>query len=132
MDFVIVWFIMTGGSGYIPPQNVQQSEMRCGLDGEVIGVKIDRVVNPSMALWPDPQVPGKHCQVDISARVASLPQGEYHLGTTIVSKPIGFVSPPPEPYIGHDPHTSVLWMRDPNPTGLPPRPANLRIPPGEK
>lgn len=130
MEFVIVWFVMTGGAGYLPPQNVQPTEMQCGIDGAVVGVKIDRVVNPSMVLWPDPYVEGKHCQTDISARVATLTQGEYHIATTIVGKSYAW-NAPVERYIGHDPHTSVAWMRDPNPTGLPPRPTNFRIP-GEK
>jgi hypothetical protein len=130
MAFVIVWFVMTGGAGYIAPLDVPPSEMRCGIDGAVIGVQLDRVVNPSMVRWPDPNVAGQHCQVDISARVATLAQGEYHIATTIVGKAYAW-NEPVDRYIGHDPHTSVVWMRDPNPTGLPLRPTNFRIP-GER
>lgn len=127
MELVIVWFVMTGGSGYIAPQDVRPAEMRCGLEGAVVGVKIDRVVNPTVVRWPDPKVVGQHCEVDISQRVNALSQGEYHIATTIVSKMYTFGVGQPESYIGHDPHTSVAWMRDPHATGLPIRPSNLRV-----
>lgn len=126
MGFVIVWFIMTNGSGYIPPQNVQPLQMSCGLAGAVVGVKVDRPVNPTRASWPDPRILGQHCEVDINQRVAGLAHGEYHLATTIVGKDYK-PGEKPESYIGHDPHTSDLWLRSLTSPGLPSKPTNFRI-----
>ena len=126
MDFIIVWFIMTNGTGYIPPQDVRLTDMRCGIAGAVIGVLVDRPVNPTTALWPDPKIPDQHCEVDISQRVAGLPHGEYHLATTIVG------NGKPESYIGHDPHTSTKWLRSLTSPGLPGAPTNFRVIGGNK
>lgn len=128
MAYVILWFILTNGSGYLEPLRVDPAMMRCGLAGAVTGVQLDRLVNPQTASWPDPYFPGVHCEVDISAKVASLVQGEYHVATTEVGVDVPFGTPVPR-YIGIDPHTSELWRRDG--TVKPPTlaPANLRLRP---
>lgn len=122
MDKVIVWFILTGGTGYIEPQEVTPAQMTCALPGTVVGVQIDKPVNPSLVLWPDPKTVGQHCRVDIAARVATLKPGEYHIATTIVAKTryFGSKDDKPEPYIQHDPHTTANWRRgDANTPGKP-------------
>jgi len=126
MDYVALWFILTGGGGYVPPEDVRAPQ--CGRPGLVVGVMVDRLVNPTLALWPDPHVVGEHCEVDIRARVQGLPFGEYHLATTEMVKALPFGTPP-EPYIGIDPHTSALWLRLDDGSILPPAlpPANLRL-----
>ena len=126
MGLILVWFVMTNGSGYIEPLTVQRPQMRCGLAGEAIGVTVDRPVNPTLVRWPDPTVTGQHCEVDIGQRVAALAHGEYHLATTIVGKDVPFGTPV-EGYIGHDPHTSAKWLRSVTSPGLPGKPANFRV-----
>lgn len=118
MDYVIVWFILTGGMGSIPLLEVRAPS--CGRAGAIVGVQVDRVVNPTAVLWPDPQVVGQHCRTDISARVAGLPPGEYHIATTIVTKVDGgrFIAP--------DPHTSPMWSRRTS-GSTPPPPARVRV-----
>jgi len=129
MDFVIVAFIMTAGMGYIEPLNVYPAEMQCGQAGAVVGVQVDRLVNPTAVLWPDPKISGQHCRVSIEAKVAGLIQGEYHIATTIVTTGCcGLVTV--EPFIGHDPHTSPEWMRDTVVTTPPAlAPVNLQLRP---
>lgn len=121
MDYVVLWFILTNGSGYLPPLDVKPAMMQCGLAGAVAGVHVDRLVNPTKAIWPDPYFPGVHCEVDISAHVASLKQGEYHNCTTEMGNGSKV------PYIGIDPHCTELWRRDGS--IVPPNvaPANLRM-----
>jgi hypothetical protein len=79
-----------------------------------VGLQVDRVVNPSKVLWPDPNVADKHCEQSISERVVGLEPGEYHLATTELTDGSRI------PYIGIDPHTSVYWKRV-NGTGVTPK-----------
>jgi hypothetical protein len=112
MDYVILWFILYNGSGYIEPQKVTKTEMSCGLDGSVVGVQLvgEQVnteglqINPYRVRWPDPGMADKHCIVDIHQRVSTLSPGKYHIATTIVGDGTTV------PYIGHDPHTTVDFM----------------------
>lgn len=127
MAYVIVWFILTNGSGYRPPLDVKDPP--CGIVGPIVGVQVDRLVNPTAVLWPDPKIVGAHCRVDIRDHVEGLAPGEYHVGTTIVAKEWIVAGSPPEFYIGHDPHTSPLWMRQIGPSTNPARPAGLGIKP---
>lgn len=127
MAFVLLWFVMTLGiGGYIEPMKVMPADMHCGLPGVVVGVRVDRAVNPQRAYWPDPGFEDLHCELDIAQRIAALPHGEYHLATTIVDKlyPFGVQ---PDRYIGHDPHTSDQWLRSAAAPGLPGLPTNFRI-----
>lgn len=116
MSFVMVWFILTTPAngviapGYIKPQDVYLTDMQCGLSGAVVGVHVDRIVNPQFVTWPDPFFEGVHCSADISARVAALPLGEYHIATTIVGADLPFGTPVPH-VNGHDPHTTTSWLR---------------------
>lgn len=119
--FVTVWFVLSGGSGYIPPLDVHAP--LCGRPGAVVGVQVDRTINPTTLYWPDPRVADQHCVVDISAKVAEMKPGTYHNATTIHGKEVPFGTQA-ERYFGHDPHTTVYWVRD---TTLLPRPTNLRI-----
>lgn len=128
MDVILVWFIMSNGTGFIAPQHVDPAAMQCGLAGEVIGVTVDRAINPTLALWPDPRAPGQHCAVDISQRVAALAHGEYRLATTIVDKSRHFGDVTVyERFIPHDPHTSDPWLRSLTSPGLPGKPTNFRL-----
>lgn len=132
IEFVYVWFILSNGVGYIEPQRVENPP--CGIEGGVIGVQIDRVVNPTAVLWPDPLVTGKHCRTNISERVAGLVPGEYHIATTIFSTPmsaearlLGGLG-----YYGHDPHITGYWFRHIGETGPEPvKPKDLRKVPGQ-
>lgn len=117
MFFIVVWFVMTApGRGvvepsYIKPQDVQLADMQCGLPGAVTGVHVDSPVNPKTVTWPDPFFDGVHCSVDISARVATLLPGEYHISTTIVGPVVPFGVPVPR-VTQHDPHITATWRRD--------------------
>jgi hypothetical protein len=96
----------------------------CGLAPAVVGLQVDRLVNPTAALWPDPYFPGTHCRVDISATVAELSAtrpGTYELATTEMGKqvPFGTVIPP---YIGIDPHVSPRFTIGPGEPPPPPPP----------
>ena len=126
---MVVWFVFTlmangaEPSGYIPPQEVRAPE--CGRLGLVVGVLVDRLVNPTAVLFPDPTTVGLHCRQDISQRVAALQPGEYHAATT--EMPDSQV-----PYIGVDPHTSLTWTRNSEPmtiTGPPGKPTTIRLVP---
>jgi len=121
MDYIVIWFILTGGFGYIPPQEVRKTDMSCGLEGQVIGVQLDKTVNPTKLYWPDPSIVDKHCVVDIKERVIGLLEGEYHIATTILGDGSS------TPYIGHDPHTTVLWIRRNGIGVTPAKPAGLKI-----
>ncbi len=103
---VVLWLIMTSGSGYIEPMTLDPARMRCGLPGVVVGVQVDRLEDPTVARWVDPQDPNAHCDVDVAARVAAMPMGEFHFATTHVRAAGDAV-----PYLSPDPHTSRLWMR---------------------
>src|SRR5687767_15187809 len=85
MAYMLIWFIMANGSGYIAPQRVEFAEMKCGLDGPIAGgMQLDRLVNPRVVRWTDPKAADKHCDVDIAQRVAGLAHGSYHLATTVM------------------------------------------------
>lgn len=105
--------------GYIPPQNVYKADMSCGREGTIIGIQLEKTVNPTYVLWPDPSIPGLHCKVDIRDRMIGLVEGEYHIATTIVGGEI--------PYIQHDPHTTVQWFRRNGIGTTPARPGQIRI-----
>lgn len=119
MDFIIVAFVMTAGTGplpppggYIEPVHVRRENMVC-MPGSMTTVQVDRAVNPTVVLLPHPDLPDQHCRADITARVATLKFGEYHIATTYVSKLRRFGTPEdkPEPFIMPDPHTSASWRR---------------------
>lgn len=111
---IAIFFILTNGpAGYTPPQIVQKSEMSCGLEGAIVGVQLDRLVNPTTVYWPDPTVANFHCAISIKDRVVGLQQGEYHIATTIIADNSG------NRYFQHDPHTTVYWTRI-NGTGIAP------------
>lgn len=126
MDYVMLWFVLLGvGGGYIPP--VEARTPQCGLLGPVVGVIVDRLVNPTAVLYPDPQTPGAHCQVDVSTRVRALAPGEYQVATTEMMKPVAFGTSPAPRIIGIDPHVSLTWTRagDYSVPQTPPPPAPL-------
>lgn len=125
MEFVVVWFILKGGIGFIPPQDVYPEHMNCGRAGARV-LSLDRPVNPTRVFWPDPLTPEQHCEVDISQRVASLAPGEYHIATTIIAKTRTFDAPT-QRYFGHDPHTTNQWARSLAAPGLPGSPLNFRV-----
>lgn len=136
MAYIIVWFVMTMPAvgviepGYIKPQDVHLADMQCGLPGAVVGVLVDRQVNPLKVSWPDPFFDGVHCDADISASVAALQPGEYHIATTIMGADLPFGTPVPH-VNEHDPHTTSTWLRDGG-TVPPPTPittGTLRIQP---
>jgi len=113
MDYVALWFVLTGGGGYVPPMEVRAPI--CGQAGLVVGVLVDRLVNPRTVFWPDPKTVGEHCRIDVAERVVSMPFGEYHFATTEMGKlpAPGTWGTNQEHYIGIDPHTSELWRRVP-------------------
>lgn len=114
---------MTNGNGFIPTLDVKPNSpiIQCGINGAIIGVQIDKLENPTKTLWPDPHLVGKHCEVDISARVAALSNGEYHLATTIVDDGT-------EPgYIYHDPHISVYFIKSSNPMNIIIAPKHIKL-----
>ncbi len=117
LDYVAIYFILTGGSGYRPPLDVRNPP--CGIAGAVVGLHVDRPVNPTIATWPDPYFPGVHCEVDIRAYVSQSEPGQYHLATTEMGKSVGF-GVPVVPYIGIDPHTTDFFTIG----NLPPPPAS--------
>lgn len=124
MDFLAIWFILSGGTGYTPPMEVRNPP--CGLPGLVVGVLVDRLVNPTAVMWPDPKVPDQHCRIDITQYMAGLTPGTYHIATTEMGKGLPFGTPP-EPYIGIDPHTSVAWTRQIGAGIVPGKPSNFRV-----
>lgn len=135
LDYITVWFVflLTAGgaepTGYIEPQAVHKADMSCGLDGAVVGVQLDQIVNPSAITFPDPGIAGKHCRASIAARVMQLQPGTYEIATTemVDSGPFGT---PPVPYIGIDPHVSVQFTRTDSAAPVPPhKPGTMRITP---
>lgn len=126
MELITIWFILVHSVGFIEPMRVYPADMVCGIDGAVVGVHVNRPVNPTQVTWPDPHVPGRHCEVDISKHVATLPLGEYHIATTIIAKTRDFGTPP-ESYIPHDPHTSSQWIRSLSAPVTPGKPTQFRI-----
>jgi len=126
MEVIFVWFILTGGSGYTPPIEVRNPP--CGIPGFVVGVLVDRLVNPTAVMWPDPKVKDQHCRIDITQYMTGLTPGQYHIATTEITKTWNAGSGvSPEAYIGIDPHTSVYWVRQTGPSILPGKPINFRI-----
>ncbi len=103
MDYIVLYFILTNGSGYLPPLDVHKINMVCGLAGKIIGVHVNSSINPTKAIWPDPGFEHMHCEINISNKVSSLEPGEYHLATTEMGDGSGI------PYIGIDPHTSEFF-----------------------
>lgn len=111
MAALTIWFILISGNiGYIEPIVVKRAEMVCGIEGAVVGVSVNAPKNPTEVVWPDPKVVGKHCALNISAKIASLPDGEYEIATTEMGEtyPIGTA---PESYIGVDPHVTERWTK---------------------
>ncbi len=123
MDYVLLWFILHGGAGYIEPLKVQHPP--CGVAGAVVGVTFDRAINPTTVTWPDPYFPETHCVIDIRAKVATLPEGTYELATTEVGKggPFGTAVR----YNGIDPHTTQPWVRRPGAATPPRQPTTFRV-----
>lgn len=134
LDYIAVWFVflsLASGAeptGYIPPQDVRKADMSCGLPGAVVGVQIDRLVNPSFIEFPDPGFANMHCRASIAARVAGLQPGIYEIATT----EMGRIPEPGEVpgYIGIDPHVSVQFTVTTS-TGpfTPVAPAAMRVSP---
>lgn len=122
MDYIVLYFILTNG-GYIPPMDVRLTDsiIQCNLPGAIVGVQVNRLENPTIVLWPDPYIVDRHCEVDIAAKVTTLPNGEYHLATTTIGLLNG------KPYLPHDPHTSVYWFKSSNTTGNVPKIINVRV-----
>lgn len=123
MEYLVLWFVMTAGPSIpnsIAPQDVRAPQ--CGQVGLIVGVIVDKLLNPTTAFFPDPHDAAAYCSQDIRPRVAALPPGEFHLATT----EIGDGSR--QPYIGIDPHTSLTFIRDsaPLPDSLMP-PGRIRI-----
>lgn len=127
MAYVVLYFVMTNAVGYLPPLDVRPTDsiIQCGIVGAIVGLQINKLENPTIALWPDPHLVDKHCEVDIAATVASLQNGEYHLATTEIGKDYTFGTPV-ESYIGIDPHTSVYFLKSDFPMSAIPRPLNVR------
>lgn len=111
MSALTIWFILVSGNiGYIEPLVVKREEMVCGLDGAVVGANVNATKNPTVFSWPDPKVVGKHCSVNIAAKLATLPDGEYEIATTEMGADVPFGTPP-EVYIGVDPHVSERFTK---------------------
>lgn len=130
MDYIILWFIMTNGSGYLPPMDVRPTDsvIQCNISGAIVGVQVDKLENPTKVLWPDSQLADKHCEVDVAAKVAALENGEYHFCTTIMGKPImPDNSHMKYVYIQHDPHCSVYFLKSDAPMTVLGRPTNIKI-----
>lgn len=123
IPWVTLWFIMTNGSGYLPPMEVRSGDsvIQCNITGAIVGLQIDKLENPTKALWPDPYDTTKHCEVDISAKVNSLVDGEYHSCTTQMGV-IGVKSHNPI-----DPHCSVYWIKSKNPMTVIPSVRSVRV-----
>jgi hypothetical protein len=128
MAYILIWFIMANGVGYIEPLRVEFADMKCGLEGTFPGIQLDRPVNPTRMRWADPKATGKHCEIDVAQRVAALAHGEYHVATTVIGadRKFGEVKEYDD-YTGPDPHTSDQWLRSITAPGLPGRPANFRV-----
>lgn len=106
MNILILYFILHGGKGFIEPLYITAAA--CGKPFVVAGLQVDREKNPTVARWAD-------CEVDISAKLATLPVGTYELAATGNNH-----------YDAPDPHTSITWVKDL--TGIS-RPTKLRIKP---
>jgi len=123
MEALTIWFILlSGNAGYIEPLVVKRAEMACGIDGAVVGVSVNAPKNPTVVAWPDPKVVGKHCALNISAKLATLPDGEYEIATTEMGATVPFGAPV-ESYIGVDPHVSDRWTKG----GILLKPSALRV-----
>jgi len=122
LNYVSIFFIMTNSSGYTPPLDVRKFDMSCGLPGSVIGVQIDRNVNPSKVFFPDPGIPIMHCVVDISQKVNSLPEGEYHIATTEMGE-----LNDPTPNFMIDPHTSQYFTIVKSTVTYPSKPGQVKL-----
>lgn len=123
MAALTIWFVLLSGSiGYIEPLVVAREAMACGIDGAVVGVSVNAKKNPTVIVWPDPKVVGKHCALNIAAKLASLPDGEYEIATTEIGRVVPFGTAP-ESYVGVDPHITERWTKG----GLLLRPSTLRI-----
>lgn len=119
---------MTNAKGYLAPLEVKTTDslLRCNVSGAIVGLHINKLENPTIALWPDPYALDKHCEVDISAYVQKLEIGEYHLASTEHGADIPFGTPV-EKYIGIDPHTSVYFIKSNDPMDVLPSVKNLRV-----
>ena len=124
MDYIVIWFILTGGFGYIPPQEVRKTDMSCGLEGQIIGVQIDNSINPSRVSFPDPGFANMHCVVNITKKVAelaTLEPKEYHIATTIMgdgSKTF---------YYQHNPHTTKYFIIIKGAPNYPSKPGQFKL-----
>lgn len=90
MTLMVLWFILSGGSGYLAPMDITPAA--CGIAPRAARLVVDREVNPRTVRWDT-------CEVDVRAKVASLPDGQYHLAAT------GYGH-----YNAPDPHTSVSFV----------------------
>ncbi len=122
IPWVTLWFVMTNSVGYTPPMEVRVTDtyFQCGLTGAVVGLQINRLEDPTVVSWPG-TTPDTHCEVDVAARVATMPPGEYHFATTEMGV-IGMSSP-----YNIDPHTSVYWIRSNNEMAVVPTAKNVRV-----
>ena len=122
MNWLAIWFVALSidVTGYVPPQGV--TLLRCGRPGAVVGIRVNRLLNPTLALWPDPFVADQHCEESIVARVAALAAGEYELATTEMGELNA------AQWTFHiDPHVSERWRRDEAPMATMRRPTGLRV-----
>lgn len=118
---IAVYFILANATGgYVPPQDVPKATMPCGFSGTVVGVQVDREINPTKVMWVDPFVATKHCEVSIVDRVRTLAPGDYHIATTIMGDGSQI------PMNQHDPHTSPNFKII-RVTGTPFAPKNLGV-----
>lgn len=119
MNYVVLYFILTNGFGFLEPMQIHYNDsiIQCNLPNAVIGLQIDKLENPTKALWPDPNDSSKHCEVNIAGKVSGLEEGEYHLATTVIGA---------EPHIQIDPHTSRHWIKSNHPMIFP-HPINLKV-----
>ena len=117
--WVALYFILYGGTGYIPPMEVKNPP--CGIVGEKVGVTFDRSPNPTTVYWPDPYFPGTHCAVDIRSKLAGLPVGTYEFATTEMEDGDVIVS------FHIDPHTSDTWVKVSGTETQPRPPLNVRV-----
>jgi hypothetical protein len=127
MDYVLIYFILTGGFGVAPTLEIHKTDMSCGLNGAVIGVQIDKLVNPTKVYWPDPNISNMHCIVDISKKVVTLEPGEYHIATSIMGSGCCEPTVHSTPYIGHDPHTTGYFTIIKNVLNFPSKPSQLKL-----
>lgn len=126
MEYFVIWFIMTNGTGYLPPLDVKfdSAIVKCDLPGNAVGVELNSLENPTRVKVVDPHDATKHCEVDIREKMLTLAVGEYHLAHTGMGKSYAW-NEKPERYNSPDPHTSVMFIRSNAPLVL--KPTNVYI-----